>query len=231
MMAASTTAGRPAPAGHRSRAEKTADILAAFWQRLFPKRLHDIILPQNVQDQLNPDEQILLVIYQAWYRNFSAFILFNYYPVVIIGALFLSAAFGFWQLDLGLFPSPAWNMLLPFALLLFWLVYALYENFNYLKWRLVVTNNRIIFATPQRDAWYLADNIELNGKPKVVDANWSDRQFLRLMQMVTGSRDVFISLQGLQFVQGTAKVRDALVMPDVELHKVEALKRIIFSGN
>lgn len=210
-------------------AETTALAQSRFWARLFPPRLHDIVLPHGVDDQLNPNEEILLIVYQAWYKNFSAILFFNYYQFIVIGGLLLTSLIAYFQLDLGFFPNWLWNLALPWVLILGWLAYAVFENLQYLKWRLVITNSRIIFATPQRDAWYLSDTIQLNGKPKVVDANWSDKDIGRLMQMVTGSRDVFISLLGLQFVEGTAKVKDALVMPDVEMEKIERLKRIVFA--
>lgn len=216
-------------AGPKSRGQHTAETLAALWARLLPKQIHDIILPTPITQQLNPGEEILLVVYQAWYRNAGMFLLYNFATVILLLCFFLSAAIGYWRFDFGLFENPSWWMLAPFVLLVLWGIYAVYENLNYLKWRLVVTNNRLIFATPQRDAWYLADSIELNGKPRVIDSNWSDNNLLRFMQMLTGSRDVFISLQGLQFVQGTARVQDALVLPDVENAKIEKLKRIIFT--
>lgn len=214
---------------NKSMAEMTAEVQSRFWSRVFPPRIHDILLPPDISDQLNPGEEVLLVIYQAWYKNFSAYVLYNYYPIVVILSLLVTSGIAYFRLDTGFFPSWLWNLMIPWLLLLVWCGWAIYENFNYLKWRLVITNNRLVFATPQKDAKYLSDTIQLNGKPKVVDANWSDSDFIRLLQMVTASRDVFISLQGLQFVQGTAKVKDALVMPDVELKKIERLKSIIFS--
>lgn len=218
------------PADRRSLAQRTAEAQARLWSRLLPQRLHDIILPGDISEQLSPGEVVLMTIYQAWYRNFSALLFYNYYQVIVIAALLLTSAIAYFQLDLGIFPSALWNLALPWALLLIWLAYAIFENLQYLKWRLVLTNNRLIFATPQRDARYLSDTIQLNGKPRVVDANWSDRDVGRVLQMITGSRDVFISLLGLQFVEGTAKVKDALVMPDVEIAKIERLKRIVFSN-
>lgn len=223
------TAAEAPPTATQSVAERAAIAQARLWSRLFPPRLHDIILPHGVEDQLSPGEEILLIIYQAWYKNFSALIFFNYFQFVIIGGLLLTSLIAFFQLDLGFFPHWLWNLAIPWVIIVGWLAYAVFENLQYLKWRLVVTDSRMIFATPQRDAWYLSDTIQLNGKPKVVDANWSEKDVGRILQMITGSRDVFISLLGLQFVEGTAKVKDALVMPDVEINKIEQLKRIVFS--
>ena len=212
---------------YMSKADYTAHITEQFWLRLLPENVHDIFLPQNINKELHDGEVVQVVLYQAWYRNFSAFVLHNY-PLVVILVVFLATLLiAIFNVDIGLFPDRIWNLFIPFGLFLFWLVYAGYENFRYLQWRLVLTNSRLIFATPQRDAWYLSDNIEMNGKPRVIDTNWTDNQFLRLLQMLTSSRDVAISLQGLQFVSGTAKVKDALVMPDVNLARVEELKRMI----
>jgi hypothetical protein len=81
---------------------------------------------------------------------------------------------------------------------------------------------------PQPDAWYLVDSIELNSQPKVIDSNWSDNPARRFMQAATGSRDLYISLLGLQFVEGTAKVKDAIVIPDVTEADIKKLKLAIF---
>lgn len=212
-----------------SPSDYVARLTENIWLNILPENVHDIFLPQDINKELNDGEVVQMVLYQAWYRNFSVFVLFNY-PLPILLALFASTlAIAIFEVDIGLFEDQIWNLIVPIVLFLIWGIYAVYENFRYLQWRLVLTNNRLIFATPQRDAWYLSDNIEMNGKPKIIDTNWTDSQALRLLQMVTSSRDLAISLAGLQFVQGTAKVKDALVMPDVNLAKVEELKRMILS--
>ncbi len=214
---------------YQSRADHTAYLTEQLWLRLLPTNVHDIFLPQDINQELNDGEEVQIVLYQAWYRNLSAFILHNYPWAVILVVVAASMGIAIFDIDIGLFRERIWNMFIPFMLLGIWLIFAIYENFRYLQWRLVLTNSRLIFAVPQRDAWYLSDNIEMNGKPKVIDTNWTDNSFLRLMQMVTSSRDVSISLAGLQFVPGTAKVKDAIVMPDVNLAKVEELKRLVLS--
>jgi hypothetical protein len=51
----------------------------------------------------------------------------------------------------------------------------------------------------------------------------------RIFQAFTGARDVYLSLAGYQFVEGTARVRDALVMPDIMPEDVHQLKKLVFT--
>ncbi|MBK7897570.1 MAG: hypothetical protein IPJ90_22355 [Anaerolineaceae bacterium] len=73
------------------------------------------------------------------------------------------------------------------------------------------------------------DNIELKGLPQVVDTNWSRNPIWRVFQFFTGARDLYLSLAAYRFVEGTARVGDALIIPDVMPDQVFALKRLIFS--
>ncbi|MEM7801207.1 MAG: hypothetical protein AAF633_18590 [Chloroflexota bacterium] len=210
----------------KSQSQRTAEFFEDLWQRIIPNRWHDVILPESLESILFDGEEARLVIYQAWYRNASAFLFYNYGLLVLLVTILLSLLIGLLNVDLRLFADRTANMLIPPMLALIWLLYGLFENFQYLKSRLIVTNRRIILAIPQRDDWYLTDTIELTGKPQVIDANWSNNRGLRIMQIISGARDLAISLQGLQFVAGTAQVRDALVIQDVELEQIRELKRI-----
>jgi hypothetical protein len=196
--------------------------------RVIPDHIQRIFLPEDAYEQMMPGEEMLLEIHLAWYRNFAAQFLLYYPFIVLLLTVFFSAmgymlavSYGF---DLFWFTTAAWFGLIGFCF------YALYERFNYLQWRLVKTNKRLIITMPQKDAWYLVDTIEMNNNPSVLDENWAESGMRRTFQALTGARDLYISLVGLQFDQGTSKVRDALVMPDVPHEDAERLKVLIF-GN
>lgn len=208
----------------KTQSQRTAEFFEDLWQRIVPVRWHDVVLPETVESILYDGESVKLVVYQAWYRNASAFLFYNYGLIVLLFTILLSLIIGILDFDLGIFIDRTANMLIPPLIALVWLVYGIYENFQYLKTRLIVTDRRIVFAQPQQDNWFLTDNIELIGKPKVIDANWSNQQSRRVLQIFTGARDLAISLQGLQFSKG--KVVDALVIQDVELEQIRELKKI-----
>ena len=90
------------------------------------------------------------------------------------------------------------------------------------------TNARLIISIPQHDSFPLVDNIELKGLPTVLDTNWSKSAVWRIFQFFTGARDLYISLSAYKFVEGTARVGDALVIPDVMPRDVFELKRLVF---
>lgn len=200
--------------------------LESVWHRVLPTSLHNAFLPRRINDiQLSQNENIKLVVYQSWYRNFSAYIFANYGLNIILVAILGAMLIGFFGLDTGLFSLPLWNMVIPIVFVLTWLAYAIFENFRYLKWRLIITNRRLIFSSPQRNNWMLSDNIEVKGQPRVIDDNWSDDRMVRNLQIFTRSRDLSISPVGLQFEGG--QVKDGLVMPDVDLDHIEEFKQLI----
>lgn len=213
--------------GRRS-SRSTAMRLEKIWHRLLPDSLHSAFLPKELSDiQMSQNESIRIVIYQSWYRNLSSYLFSNYGLNVLLFTVLLSLLIGFFGFDIGLFSQPLFNVFIPVFLLLIWFVYAIFENFRYLKWRLVVTNRRLIFSTPQPNNWILSDNIEFNGQPRVIDDNWSSDRMVRNLQIFTGSRDLSISPVGLQFQGG--KVKDGLVMPDVDLENIEELKQFVLN--
>ncbi|MFK7802985.1 MAG: hypothetical protein AB8G95_15240 [Anaerolineae bacterium] len=210
----------------RGKARSTAIRLEKWWERVLPTSLHSAFLPKKVSGiKMSHNESVRLVIYQSWYRNFSSYLFSNYGLNIVLFTVFMSLVVGFFGLDTGLFNQPLMNMLIPIVLLILWLIYALFENFRYLKWRLVVTNRRLIFSTPQSNNWMLSDNIEFKGQPRVIDDNWSSDRIVRNLQIFTGSRDLSISPVGLQF--DGARVKDGLVMPDVDLDHIEELKQFV----
>jgi hypothetical protein len=73
------------------------------------------------------------------------------------------------------------------------------------------------------------DNIELKGLPTVLDTNWSPNPIWRVFQFLTGARDLYISLAAYRFIEGTARVGDSLIIPDVMPIDVFELKRLVFS--
>jgi hypothetical protein len=210
----------------KEKARSTAIRLEYVWDRVLPVSLHNAFLPRKIADiQMSNNESIRLVIYQSWYRNISSYLFANYGLNIFLLTIFSSLLVGFFGLDTGLFGRPLMNMLIPPILLLLWFIYALFENFRYLKWRLVVTNRRLIFSTPQKNNWMLTDNIEFKGQPRVIDDNWSPDRVVRNVQVFTGSRDLSISPVGLQF--DGAHVKDGLVMPDVDLSHIEEFKQFV----
>lgn len=194
--------------------------------RIIPPHIQHVFIPEDIEEQLLPDEEVRLEVHLAWYRNVVAFTITHYGPAILVTAISLSLIAAMIAFNFGY--SVIFAMQLPFILLLALVFYGMYERFQYLQWRLVKTNNRLIISMPQPDAWYLVDNIELNNNPQVIDANWSTNQARRFMQALTGSRDLYISLVGLQFVQGTAMVKDALIIPDVSEEDIKKLKLLIF---
>ncbi|MEM8858779.1 MAG: hypothetical protein AAGD96_10690, partial [Chloroflexota bacterium] len=210
----------------RSDSRETAARLENVWYRVLPDTLHNAFLPRRINDiQLSHNEEIKLVIYQSWYRNFSAYLFANYgfniFLVAILGALLI----GFFGLDTGLFNIPLWNMVIPIVIVFAWFVYAIFENFRYLKYRMIITNRRLIFSSPQPNNWMLSDNIEVKGQPRVIDDNWSNDRLVRNLQIFTGSRDLSVSPVGLQFEGG--QVKDGLNIPDVDLEHIEEFKQLI----
>ncbi len=208
------------------RSRETALRQERIWYNILPDALHSAFLPSRLEDiQLSDKEQIRLVIYQTWYRNISGYLLTNYGLNMVLIAILISMVIGFFGWDTGLFQTPIFNMVIPVVILLAWVIYAIFENFRYLKWRLVVTDRRLIFSTPQDNNWMLSDNIEIKGQPKVIDDNWSKDRLLRNLQIFTRSRDLSISPLGLQFEGG--KVKDGLMMPDVDLDHIEEFKQLV----
>ncbi len=194
-------------------------LISDDWRRIF--------LPDDAHEQLLPGEEMLLEIHLAWYRNFAAQLIYSY-PFILFLIAVVSSVLGFmlapqFRLD------PLLTSVAPWALLTLLCLYALYERFTYLQWRLVKTDQRIIITMPQPGTWYLVDTIEMSNNPSVLDENWSDSGLRRMFQALTGARDLYISLVGLQFDQGTARVKDALVIPDVSHEDVVKLKTLVFA--
>ncbi|MBK6708902.1 MAG: hypothetical protein IPG51_00960 [Chloroflexi bacterium] len=74
----------------------------------------------------------------------------------------------------------------------------------------------------------LIDNIEIKGMPTVIDTNWSRNPGWRVFQFFTGARDMYISMVAYKFNEDTARVGDALIIPDVTLRDVLEFKKVVF---
>jgi hypothetical protein len=195
------------------------------WKRLpesFRWNLEDTFQPEDISERLLPGEEPLLEIRMAWYRDIMGSLVFQRFPWLLLvsllamGVLLLVTAFN-WLIAM-----------LPFVLLALTIGEAIRERVEYLQWRLLKTNARLIISIPQPDGWPLVDNIELKAAPSVVDTNWSENPVWRTFQFFTGARDVYLSLSAYKFVEGKAEVGDALVIPDVMPRDIFALKQLVF---
>ncbi len=218
---------------HQHRAETGtgfSGLLGSYWQRLpqhFRWNIEDTFQPEALEERLLPNEEPQLEIRLAWYRDMIGGLIFHYFNYVL-GVTFLLVA-GLLLYSL-LTASFAWYFsLAPFVLLLILIGYAILERIEYRQWRILKTNARLIISIPQPGSHFLVDNIELKGLPKVVDTNWSPNPVWRVFQFITGARDLYLSLAAYRFVEGTARVGDALVIPDVMPDKVFELKKLIFT--
>ncbi len=199
------------PDGHISR------VGDYFWNKV-PHKYRQNIWPEL---RLLPGEEIELEIALAWYRDIMGKFVFGYFYLLTGLIVVTTAVILFYRLD-------TFMLFIPLAILLLLISEASREYMEYNQWRMVKTNKRLIITMPQHNSWPLVDNIELGTLPKIIDTNWSPNVVWRVFQFFTGARDVYISLTGLQFVAGSAKVKDALIIPDVNEEDVFELKRLIF---
>ena len=187
--------------------------------------IQDSFKPSDLEDRLLPGEELQLEIHLAWYRDilgrwiidrFSWFLLLTA-VIIFITAVITSTQNYHWGIAF-----------IPILFFLSLFLLAMHQRIIYLQYRLQKTNARFIISIPQPDSFPLADNIELKGLPQVVDPNWSKSFIWRIFQFFTGARDVYISLVAYQFVEGTAKVGGALIIPDVMPDDIFELKRFVF---
>jgi len=205
-------------------------LLGSYWQRLpqnFRWNIEDTFQPEHLEARLLPNEEPQLEIRMAWYRDIVGGIVFHYFNYVLGITLLLASGILLYALFNPLFS--AYFAFAPFVLLVILIIYAVMERIEYRQWRLLKTNARLIISIPQPGSLFLVDNIELKGLPQVVDTNWSRNPVWRVFQFVTGARDLYLSLAAYRFVEGTARVGDALIIPDVMPDEVFALKRLIFT--
>lgn len=202
--------------------------VARRWKRLpsgFRWNLEDTIQPEDMQERMLPGEIVQLEIHLAWYRDIFGLLIFEYFRYFLIGTV-LSSVIIF---SLGIIKGfSLWYMLLPTAVLIGLTSMGVKDRIEHRQWRLVKTNARFIISIPQHGAFPLVDNIEFKGLPNVLDTNWSPNPFWRFFQFMTGARDLYISLAAYKFVEGTARVGDALIIPDVMPEDIYELRKLVF---
>jgi len=217
--------------GHDHSAEETSGtrrIAQQIWRRL-PERarlnLNDTFQPEDVYARLIPGEEKQLEIRLAWYRDILGHLVLHHFRTMLLITILASLLLIILSFLLAIQLIYA---ILPFGILILILILGGLERFDYLQYRLLKTNARLIISIPQHGAWPLVDNIELKGAPSILDTNWSPNPMWRIFQFITGARDLYISMSGLQFVEGRAKVRDALIIPDIMPEDVFELKKLVF---
>lgn len=203
-------------------------VMQKHWKRLpsgFRWNLEDTFLPEDITERLLPGEERQLEIHLAWYRDIIGLLVFDYFRYFLTATILASVlVFSF-----GVFQGfSLWFATLPFVILAALAATAVRERVEHNQWRLVKTNARFIISIPQHGAFPLVDNIELKGMPNVLDTNWSPNPFWRVFQFFTGARDLYISLAAYKFVEGTARVGDALIIPDVMPDDVFELRKLVF---
>lgn len=191
-----------------------------FWQRI-PLKYRQNVEPEVLSEQLLDGEQEQLRVHLAWYRDLLANIVFGHIFWWGITAVILTIA-------ILIFTHSILYALVPIGLLLMLMVEAGREYLEYHQWRLIKTNKRLIISLPEHGSWPLVDNIEMGDLPKVIDTNWSANPVWRMFQFFTGARDVYISLTAFKFQEGTARVLDAIVIPDIMPNDVFKLKQLVF---
>lgn len=191
-----------------------------IWQRI-PLKYRQNFEPEVLRAQLLEGEQQQIEVRLAWYRELLANIVFGYFIWWFIAAVILTVI-------LLISPLNHFIAIIPFATLFLVMIEAARELLEYKQWRLIKTNKRLIISLPERGSWPLVDNIEMGDLPKVLDTNWSPNPVWRLFQFFTGARDVYISLTAFKFEKGTARVLDAIVIPDIMPGEVFKLKQLVF---
>lgn len=200
-----------------------------MWDRLprgFRWNLEDTVMPENMVDRLLPGEEVQIEMHLAPYRDLLSKIMFGWFWTVFLLFTLATVATYFYMSFMG-HPNILYAFI-PSVIYVGLMILALYEYIEYHQWRLVKTNARLIISMPQHGSWPLIDNIEMKAIPKVIDTNWSRNPIWRIFQFFTGSRDVYISLTAFKFVEGTARVSDAIVLPDIMPEDVFELKRLVF---
>lgn len=204
-----------------------------LWKMLpsgFRWTLEDTFQPEDISDRLLNGEKIMLEIRPAWYRDIFGLVIFRFIRWLLaltILSILIVFYIAFQQRVLPVATSLLYSGI-PFVVFLFVFVVGVKERIAYNQWRILKTNARLIISQPQRDAFPLVDNIELDGMPKVLDTNWSPRPVWRVFQFFTGARDLYLSMTAFRFVDGTAKAGDAIVIPDVMPDDVFELKQLVF---
>ncbi len=206
-----------------------------LWKLLpagFRWNLEDTFQPEDISDRFLTGEQIMLEIRPAWYRDIFGSIVFRFIRwllLLTILCILLVFYVAFQQRGVLLTTSLLYSGI-PLLVFIIIFLFGAKERIAYNQWRILKTNARLIISQPQRDAFPLVDNIELDGMPKVLDTNWSPKPIWRIFQFFTGARDLYLSMTAFKFVDGTARAGDAIVIPDVMPNDVFELKQLVFKA-
>lgn len=195
-------------------------IVRIFWRRI-PEKYRQNLEPEVLATHLLDGEEKQLEIHLAWYRDLLNTLVIGHIYWWLITAVLCTVL-------LLLAPINRLWAVAPTVIMLLLLIEAAREFIEYHQWRLVKTNRRLIISLPQHGAWPLVDNIEIGDSPRVIDTNWSANPLWRTFQLFTGARDVYISLTAFKFDEHSARVRDALIFPDVMPEDVFQLKQFVF---
>lgn len=199
-------------------------VLDRLW-RLVPENLRDTFMPEDVNLRKIPGEETQVEIRMAWYRDIIGHVMLHSFGWVALICVILMIAIA---IIATMNSFRYFYVLIPPVIVIALIILALLERLEYTQWRLLKTNSRLVISIPQHGAWPLVDNIELKGTPAIIDTNWSPNPMWRVFQFFTGARDLYISMSGLQFVEGKAKVKDALIIPDIMPDDVFELKKLVF---
>lgn len=201
------------------------------WSRTLATFIENVrinFLPEKTEEKLLPNEEIEFEITLAWYRHIISSLFFHRFwfwfmlTIVALGTIWALAT---------LLNFDSRYLFIPLGVFVIFALYSLYENLEHRQWRLIKTNARIIIYMPEPDNWPLVDSIELKGTPAVLDSNWSENAFWRVFQYFTGARDIYMSMVPIQFEQGKAVVKGALVFPDMMPDQIRLLKERVFRAN
>lgn len=198
------------------------------WKRLptdFRWHIEDSFQPEDISERLLPGETPILQIGLAWYRAFPANIIFRYLTLLIVLTVVSTAVLlllGYLQI------LSYWFALVPIVAVVSIISGSARQYIVYNQWRVLKTNKRLIISLPQPKGFPLIDNIEIKGMPTVIDTNWSRNPGWRVFQFFTGARDMYISMVAYKFNEDTARVGDALIIPDVTLRDVLEFKKVVF---
>jgi hypothetical protein len=226
----------PPPRGSRTRrwiwwiTQRAQAVRAVFARTELGKLLlrvaHDLTEDVVPSPQLLRDEEVQIEIRQAWYRQVVPFGILRYWWIMLLFSLALTVALGYLASRFG--GSPAlglFGLLLPLAAF----GWATEEKLRYKQWLLLVTNRRTIVYMPAPRSRLLVDNVRLQaGRIQVVDVNFSPSRWWRLFQLMTGARDLVISISGYEFKPDAAEVKGGLVIPDIMPEDVSKLEEIVF---
>jgi len=189
------------------------------------QHIQDSFRPEELVERLLPGEEPLLEVHLAWYRDFLGQIVIDHFGWFLL----LAAIVTFITAVVTSSQNYHWGIaFIPIFFFLSIFFLAFHQRIIYSQYRLLKTNARFIISIPQPGGFPLVDNVELKGLPQVVDPNWSRNPLWRVFQFFTGARDVYISLVAIQFVDGSAKVGGALIIPDLMPDDVFELKRLVF---